>query len=107
MSLVTASGRLAAFFSGSQLAVVAPRSESPAPRQPDVERGGVPAVRPAPDRRRQRRAKQSFRPPVPEVLERYTAGAEIFRTDRDGRSRVDSDGLYRCATFTGRRLSLH
>jgi len=49
-----------------------------------------------------------FGHPVPEVLERYrSAGAAIFRTDRDGEVRVDTDGrsLF-VATFTGARLPL-
>jgi competence protein ComEC len=49
-----------------------------------------------------------FGHPVPEVLERYrAAGAAVFRTDRDGEVRVDTDGWsLSVATFTGRRLSL-
>jgi len=49
-----------------------------------------------------------FGHPVPEVLDRYrTAGAEIFRTDRDGQVTLSTDGrALTVATFTGRRLSL-
>jgi competence protein ComEC len=49
-----------------------------------------------------------FGHPVPEVLDRYAAiGAEVFRTDRDGAVRMDSDGYsIDVRTFTGRRLSV-
>jgi len=49
-----------------------------------------------------------FGHPVSEVLERYrTAGAAVFRTDRDGAVTVDTDGQnMSVATFTGARLSL-
>jgi beta-lactamase superfamily II metal-dependent hydrolase len=45
---------------------------------------------------------------VPEVLDRYhEAGADIFRTDRDGAVTVDTDGYFvDVHAFTGRRLSL-
>lgn len=44
--------------------------------------------------------------PVPVVLQRYRdAGAEIFRTDRDGAVTVDTDGTsLDVRTFTGRRF---
>jgi competence protein ComEC len=50
-----------------------------------------------------------FGHPVPEVLERYqVAGAEIFRTDRDGAVTVGTDGrTLEVRTFTGRRLSVN
>jgi competence protein ComEC len=46
-----------------------------------------------------------FGHPVPEVLERYRqAGAEVFRTDRDGAVTIDSDGYsLDVHTFAGRR----
>jgi competence protein ComEC len=49
-----------------------------------------------------------FGHPVPEVVDRYReAGAEVFRTDRDGAVQLDSNGyeldIY---TFTGRHLSV-
>jgi competence protein ComEC len=49
-----------------------------------------------------------FGHPVPEVLDRYrAAGAEIFRTDRDGAVTINPDGTsIDISTFTGRRLSL-
>jgi competence protein ComEC len=49
-----------------------------------------------------------FGHPAPAVLERYRqAGAEIFRTDRDGAVTIDSDGYsLDVHTFTGRRLHL-
>jgi competence protein ComEC len=49
-----------------------------------------------------------FGHPVPEVLDRYkAAGAEIFRTDRDGQVTVDSDGhSVDVRTFTGQGVSL-
>ena len=49
-----------------------------------------------------------FGHPVPEVLDRYReAGAEIFRTDRDGAVTIDTDGYsLDVHTFTGRRLTL-
>jgi competence protein ComEC len=49
-----------------------------------------------------------FGHPVPEVLERYrSAGAEVFRTDRDGAVMLDSDGRSAVVrTFVGRHLSL-
>ena len=49
-----------------------------------------------------------FGHPAPDVLERYRqAGAEIFRTDRDGAVTIDSDGhSIDVHTFTGRRMSL-
>jgi competence protein ComEC len=49
-----------------------------------------------------------FGHPVPEVLDRYRlAGAEVFRTDRDGQVRVDTDGhSVSVTTFTGGRMSL-
>jgi competence protein ComEC len=45
-----------------------------------------------------------FGHPVPEVFDRYRAvGTEIFRTDREGAVRVDSDGYsLQVDTFTGR-----
>jgi competence protein ComEC len=48
-----------------------------------------------------------FGHPVPEVLERYrTAGAEVFRTDRDGAVTVVTDGAtLEVTSFTGRRTS--
>jgi competence protein ComEC len=50
-----------------------------------------------------------FGHPVPEVLDRYrAAGAEVFRTDRDGAVMIDTDGTsVNVHTFTGRLLSLH
>jgi len=50
-----------------------------------------------------------FGHPATEVVERYRAmGAEIFRTDRDGAVRVDTDGRsLSVTTFMGRRLDLH
>lgn len=47
----------------------------------------------------------TFGHPATEVLERYArAGAEIFRTDRDGAVVVDTDGSsLRVRTFTGRQ----
>jgi len=49
-----------------------------------------------------------FGHPVPDVLERYrAAGAEVFRTDRDGAVMVDTDGTtLDLHTFSGRQLSL-
>jgi competence protein ComEC len=49
-----------------------------------------------------------FGHPAPEVLERYrAAGAEIFRTDRDGAITVDSDGTsIEVHTFSGRRFAI-
>jgi competence protein ComEC len=49
-----------------------------------------------------------FGHPAPEVLERYrAAGAEIFRTDRDGAITVDSDGTsIEVRTFSGRHFTL-
>jgi len=49
-----------------------------------------------------------FGHPVPEVLDRYRAArADVFRTDRDGAVRVDTDGTsLQVTTFTNRRLSL-
>ena len=49
-----------------------------------------------------------FGHPVPEVLDRYrAAGAEVFRTDRDGAVTVDTDGASIAVhTFTGRQVSL-
>ena len=49
-----------------------------------------------------------FGHPVPAVLDRYqAAGAEIFRTDRDGAVTVDTDGRAMVIrTFAGRTLSL-
>ena len=46
-----------------------------------------------------------FGHPVPEVLERYrSAGAAVFRTDRDGAVMVETDGAsLEVRTFTGRR----
>ena len=48
-----------------------------------------------------------FGHPAPDVLERYRqAGAEIFRTDRDGAVTIDSDGYsLDVHTFTGRHWS--
>jgi len=47
-----------------------------------------------------------FGHPVPEVLDRYhEAGADIFRTDRDGAVTVDTDGnSIDVRTFTGRHV---
>ena len=49
-----------------------------------------------------------FGHPVPEVLDRYrTAGAEVFRTDRDGAVTVESDGYaLEVGTFAGRRMTV-
>ncbi len=49
-----------------------------------------------------------FGHPAPEVLDRYrAAGAEIFRTDRDGAVMLDTDGRkLEISTFTGRHLGL-
>jgi competence protein ComEC len=49
-----------------------------------------------------------FGQPAPDVLDRYrAAGAEIFRTDRDGAVTVDTDGYaIDIHTFTGRRVGL-
>jgi competence protein ComEC len=49
-----------------------------------------------------------FGHPAPEVLQRYAdAGAEIFRTDRDGAVIVDTDGeSVEVQTFTGRHTSI-
>jgi competence protein ComEC len=49
-----------------------------------------------------------FGHPVPEVLERYRmAGAEVFRTDRDGAVTVVSDGWsLEVSGFTGRRFTV-
>jgi competence protein ComEC len=49
-----------------------------------------------------------FGHPVPEVLDRYESmGAEVFRTDRDGAVRVETDGrAIRVETFNGRRLGI-
>jgi competence protein ComEC len=49
-----------------------------------------------------------FGHPVPQVLERYQqAGAEIFRTDRDGAVVVETDGMsIDLHTFTGRHLHI-
>jgi len=49
-----------------------------------------------------------FGHPAPEVLARYReAGAEIFRTDRDGAVTVDSDGYsFAIRTFVGRTFSI-
>ena len=49
-----------------------------------------------------------FGHPVPEVLDRYhEAGADIFRTDRDGAVTVDTDGYsLDVHTFTDRSLRL-
>jgi competence protein ComEC len=49
-----------------------------------------------------------FGHPVPEVLDRYRdAGAEVFRTDRDGAVMVETDGnSIDVRTFTGRSLKL-
>lgn len=49
-----------------------------------------------------------FGHPAPEVLARYrAAGAEVFRTDRDGAVTVDTDGTsLEVHTFTGRTLAL-
>jgi competence protein ComEC len=49
-----------------------------------------------------------FGHPAPEVLARYrAAGAEIFRTDRDGAVTLDTDGwAVDIRTFSGRQLSL-
>ena len=48
-----------------------------------------------------------FGHPVPDVLDRYrAAGAEIFRTDRDGAVSVETDGVsLDVHTFNGRRVS--
>jgi competence protein ComEC len=50
-----------------------------------------------------------FGHPAPVVLERYrSVGAEIFRTDRDGAIRVDTDGTSLVvSTFCGRHLQIH
>ena len=50
-----------------------------------------------------------FGHPVPEILQRYRdAGAEVFRTDRDGAVTLDTDGAsVDMRTFSGRRLSVH
>ncbi len=49
-----------------------------------------------------------FGHPVPEVLERYrAAGAEVFRTDRDGAVSVITDGISASVeTFTRRHLTI-
>ena len=48
-----------------------------------------------------------FGHPVPEVLDRYrAAGAEVFRTDRDGAVTIDTDGRSLSVTgYTGRTFS--
>jgi competence protein ComEC len=49
-----------------------------------------------------------FGHPVPEVLDRYrAAGAEVFRTDRDGAVTVDTDGeTVHVQGYTGRSFNL-
>jgi competence protein ComEC len=50
----------------------------------------------------------TFGHPAPAVLQRYQdIGAEVFRTDRDGAVRVDSDGeSLEVRTFTGRLVTV-
>jgi competence protein ComEC len=49
-----------------------------------------------------------FGHPAPAVIDRYVrAGAEIFRTDRDGQIELVTNGTYvDVSTFTGRRWRL-
>jgi competence protein ComEC len=53
--------------------------------------------------------RNPFGHPAPAVIRRYqAAGAEIFRTDRDGAVMVDTDGTsIDVRTFTGRRVRIH
>ena len=82
--------------------------EDPAPRQPHVQHAEPSCEAIAPDVAVVSAGRANhFGHPVPEVLERYrAAGAEIFRTDRDGAVTVDTDGTsIDVRTFTGRRSS--